>query len=184
MTLSVGRLKEMTSGSRVLVLLTDGHDLGSQSSLQQAIAAAQEANVVRLRDRRRRTHRREAPDGPRLGNRRQALRCRRRHRPRRRLPRRSAASSTERGSSPISPPPARVTVTRLSVRAAGAASTTSLRIPEGDEGGGLVPRSVAGSPITAAAVVGLAALLFAAARLRRPPSPPLVRDHPPARAAL
>ena len=51
----------------------------------------------------------------------------------------------------------------LSVRAAGAASTTSLRIPEGDGSGGLVPRSVAGSPITAAAVVGLAALLFAAA---------------------
>ena len=45
-TLSVARLKEMTSGSRVLVLLTDGHDLGSRSSLKQTIAAAQEANVV------------------------------------------------------------------------------------------------------------------------------------------
>ena len=108
-TLSVGRLKEMTSGSRVLVLLTDGHDLGSQSSLQQAIAAAQRGERRRLRDRRGRTHGREAPDGPRLGNRRQALRRRRRNRPRRRLPRHSGASSTERGSSPISPPPARVT---------------------------------------------------------------------------
>ena len=45
-TLSVERLNSMTSGSRVLVLLTDGHDLGSRTSLKQAIATAQEANIV------------------------------------------------------------------------------------------------------------------------------------------
>ena len=44
--MSVKRLRQMTSGSRVLVLLTDGHDRGSQGSLKQAIAAAQDANVV------------------------------------------------------------------------------------------------------------------------------------------
>jgi hypothetical protein len=36
----------MSNGTRILVLLTDGRDLGSRSSLSQAIAAAQKANVV------------------------------------------------------------------------------------------------------------------------------------------
>jgi tight adherence protein B len=161
-TLSVGRLKEMTTGSRVLVLLTDGHDLGSQSSLQETIAAAQEANVVvyaiaagARTDVKPLTalasetggRRFDAADATGLGAAYRSLG--------RELDRTwelSYLSAAREGD-----------VMPLSVRAARAASTTSLRIPEGDDGRGLVPRSVARSPITAAAVVGLAALLFAAA---------------------
>ena len=160
--LSVGRLKEMTSGSRVLVLLSDGHDLGSQSSLKQTIAAAQEANVVvyaiaagARTDVKPLTalasetggRRFDAADATGLGAAYRSL-----GRELDRTWQLSYLSAAREGD-----------VTRLSVHAAGAASTSSLRIPEGDEGRGLVPRSVAGSPITAAAVVGLAALLFAAA---------------------
>ena len=44
--LSVGRLQRMSSGSRVLVLLTDGRDRGSRSTLAQAMAASQRAHVI------------------------------------------------------------------------------------------------------------------------------------------
>jgi tight adherence protein B len=44
--LSAARLQGMTNGMRILVLLTDGHDLGSKSSLSGAIAAARRANMV------------------------------------------------------------------------------------------------------------------------------------------
>ncbi|HET7760445.1 MAG TPA: VWA domain-containing protein [Gaiellaceae bacterium] len=44
--LSVARLQHMSSGMRILVLLTDGKDLGSHNSLSGAIAAARRANVV------------------------------------------------------------------------------------------------------------------------------------------
>ena len=44
--LSVTRLQRMSSGMRILVLLTDGKDLGSHNSLPDAIAAARRANVV------------------------------------------------------------------------------------------------------------------------------------------
>jgi tight adherence protein B len=44
--LSATRLQRMSSGMRILVLLTDGKDLGSQNSLSGAIAAARRANVV------------------------------------------------------------------------------------------------------------------------------------------
>ena len=44
--LSVAHLKRMADGTRILVLLTDGHDLGSKSTLAQAIAAAKRANVI------------------------------------------------------------------------------------------------------------------------------------------
>jgi Mg-chelatase subunit ChlD len=43
---SAGRLQRMSNGTRILVLLTDGRDRGSDSSLSDAIAAAQRANVV------------------------------------------------------------------------------------------------------------------------------------------
>ena len=46
--LSVSRLKAMSSRTRILVLLTDGRDVGSRSSLSQAITAAQQANVVEM----------------------------------------------------------------------------------------------------------------------------------------
>jgi tight adherence protein B len=44
--LSASRLQRMSSGMRILVLLTDGKDLGSHNSLSGAIAAARRANVV------------------------------------------------------------------------------------------------------------------------------------------
>jgi tight adherence protein B len=44
--LSASRLQRMSNGMRILVLLTDGKDLGSDSSLAGAIAAARRANVV------------------------------------------------------------------------------------------------------------------------------------------
>jgi tight adherence protein B len=44
--LSAARLAHMSNGMRILVLLTDGHDLGSKSSLSGAIAAARRANAV------------------------------------------------------------------------------------------------------------------------------------------
>jgi tight adherence protein B len=44
--LSVGRLQRMSNGSRVLVVLTDGRDRGSSSTLAQATTAAQRAHVI------------------------------------------------------------------------------------------------------------------------------------------
>ena len=161
-TLSVGRLKEMTSGSRVLVLLTDGHDLGSRSSLKQTIAAAQDANVVvyaiaagARTDVKPLTalasetggRRFDAADAAGLDAAYRSL-----GRELDRTWQLSYLSAAREGD-----------VVHLRVRAAGAASTTSVRIPDGDGSGGLVPRSVARSPITAAALVGLVALLFGAA---------------------
>jgi tight adherence protein B len=162
--LSVERLKKMTNGSRVLVLLTDGHDLGSRSSLKQTIAAAQDASVVvyaiaagARTDVKPLTALASATGGTRFD----AADATGLDAAYRSLAREldrtwqlSYLSAAREGDVP-----------RLTVRAAGAASTTSLRIPGGDGNGGLVPRSVARSPITGAAVVGLAALLFAAAGL-------------------
>jgi tight adherence protein B len=44
--LSVARLQRMSNGSRILVLLTDGRDRGSRSTLARATAAAQRAHVI------------------------------------------------------------------------------------------------------------------------------------------
>jgi Flp pilus assembly protein TadB len=44
--LSVARLGRMSNGSRILVLLTDGRDRGSRSTLAGATAAAQRAHVI------------------------------------------------------------------------------------------------------------------------------------------
>jgi tight adherence protein B len=43
---SAKRLQRMSAGTRVLVVLTDGHDLGSHASLEQAVAAAQHSSVI------------------------------------------------------------------------------------------------------------------------------------------
>jgi len=43
---AVGRLRHLSSGARILVLLTDGRDVGSVASLQQAVTAAQGAGVT------------------------------------------------------------------------------------------------------------------------------------------
>jgi tight adherence protein B len=43
---AVGRLRHLSSGTRILVLLTDGRDVGSTASLKDAVAAAQTAGVT------------------------------------------------------------------------------------------------------------------------------------------
>lgn len=43
---AVGRLQHLSSGARILVLLTDGRDVGSAASLKDAVTAAQTAGVT------------------------------------------------------------------------------------------------------------------------------------------
>lgn len=43
---AVGRLRHLSTGARILVLLTDGRDVGSTASLKDAISAAQTAGVT------------------------------------------------------------------------------------------------------------------------------------------
>jgi tight adherence protein B len=160
--LSVARLERMSTGSRILVVLTDGHDLGSRSSLAQAIAAAQRANVVVFaiaagaRTDVTRLTKLAAATGGRLFAAAHATGLGAAYRSLgRELDRTWQLSylSQARPGDKVS----------LTVRAAGRASTTSLLVPNGDGGSGLMPRAVARSPITAAAVVLLAALLLAGA---------------------
>jgi tight adherence protein B len=160
--LSVARLEGMSTGSRILVLLTDGHDLGSRSSLAQAIAAAQRANVVVFaiaagaRTDVTPLTKLAAATGGRLFAAAHASGLGAAYRSLgRELDRTWQLSylSQARPGDKVN----------LTVRAAGRASTTSLLVPNGDGGSGLMPRAVARSPITAAAVVLLAALLLAGA---------------------
>jgi tight adherence protein B len=160
--LSVSRLEEMSTGSRVLVLLTDGHDVGSRSSLAESIAAAQRANVIvfaiaaggrtdlqPLRKLAAATGGRvfAAANASGLGTAYRSL-----GRELDRTWQLSYLSQAREGDQ-----------FDLTVRTAGARSTTSVQIPNGDGGSGLLPHSVARSPITAAAFVLLAALLLAGA---------------------
>ncbi len=43
---SAVQLQRMSAGTRILILLTDGHDVGSHASLAQAVSAAQHASMV------------------------------------------------------------------------------------------------------------------------------------------
>ena len=43
---SAARLQKMSAGTRILILLTDGRDVGSRASFAEAISAAQRASVV------------------------------------------------------------------------------------------------------------------------------------------
>jgi tight adherence protein B len=160
--LSVERLQETSTGSRVLVLLTDGHDLGSRSSLAQAIAAAQRADVVVFaiaagtRTDVTPLTKLAAASGGRLFAAAHASGLGAAYRSLgRELDRTWQVSylSQARQGDKVS----------LTVRAARRASTTSLRVPNGDGGSSFMPRAVARSPITAATVVLLAALLLAGA---------------------
>jgi tight adherence protein B len=160
--LSVARLEEMSTGSRVLVLLTDGHDLGSRSSLAQATAAAQRANVVVFaiaaggRTDVQPLMKLAAATGGRLFTAANATGLGAAYRSLgRELDRTwqlSYLSQAREGD--------RVDLT---VRARRAASTTSVQIPDGDASSGFLPSAIARSPITAAAFVLLAALLIAGA---------------------
>jgi tight adherence protein B len=159
--LSVLRLERMSSRTRILVLLTDGHDLGSHNSLSRATAAAQRANVVIFAiaagsraDREPLTRLTNATGGrvftaadvAGLSATYRAL-----GRELARTWQLSYLSNATPGDSVV-----------LTVRAGGVSSTANLAVPA-QHNGGSIPASIIHSPVAAALVVLLAALLLAAA---------------------
>jgi tight adherence protein B len=164
--LSVARLQRTSSPTRILVLLTDGRDLGSRTSLSQAIVAAQQANVIvfaiaagphadrePLETLTAATGGRvfKATDPSSLGATYKALG-------------RELARSWQISYLTTARPGDRATMT---LRAGGHMSSAPLDIAE-ESGRGInasIPSSAAHSPITAGIVVTLAALLLAAAGL-------------------
>jgi tight adherence protein B len=163
--LSVSRLKRMSSRTRILVLLTDGRDHGSSSSLSQAIGAAQQANVIIFAiaagsraDRKPLEALTAATGGGRvfkatdpssLGATYKAVG-------------RELARSWQISYLTTARPGDR---TMLTLRAGGMVSSTPLDIGRNDSKGinASIPSSLAHSPITAGVVVMLVALLLAAA---------------------
>jgi Flp pilus assembly protein TadB len=160
--LSAARLQRMSNGARILVVLTDGHDLGSRSSLSQAIAAAQKANVVvysiaaGTRADRQPLAALASATGGRLFDAADATSLSSTYRTLSRELDRTWQLSYLSNARPGD----RITLT---VRSAGASSTTGARIPQDGGYGGLIPASIAHSSITPVAVIALAALLFGAA---------------------
>jgi tight adherence protein B len=162
--LSAARLQRMSNGTRILVLLTDGRDLGSNGSLSEAIAAAQRANVVvysiaaGTRADRQPLEALASATGGRLFDAARATKL-------------SATYSTlsreldrtwQLSYLSNARPGDRI---RLTVRAAEASATTTLRIPEEGDNGGLLPASIARSSLAPVAIIALAALLFGLAGL-------------------
>ena len=161
--LSVSRLQRMSSRTRILVLLTDGRDLGSHSSLSGATAAAQRAHVVIFAiaagaraDREPLTALTNATGGrvftaadvASLNATYRAL-----GRELARTWQLSYLTNTAPGDSVV-----------LTVRAGAASSTATLAVPaERNSGLGSIPASIIHSPLTAAFVVLLTAVLLAAA---------------------
>ena len=84
--LSAARLQQMSTGTRVLVLLTDGNDLGSKSTQSEAIAAARRADVTVYAIAAGATNRHQGPGSTRRRDRRPRLRRRRHGTPRRHVP--------------------------------------------------------------------------------------------------
>jgi tight adherence protein B len=159
---SAGRLQRMSNGTRILVLLTDGRDRGSESSLSEAIAAAQRANVVVYaiaagsRAEREPLAALASATGGRVFDAADASSLSSTYRTlSRELDRTWQLSylSTARPGDHVN----------LTVRSAGVSAMETLRVPRDGGNDGLIPASVARSPITAAAVVALAALLVALA---------------------
>jgi tight adherence protein B len=161
--LSASRLQRMSNGTRILVLLTDGRDVGSRTSLSQAIAAAQRANVTVYA-----ISAGDAADGKPLAALASATGGRL-----------FDADTAELGATyrKLSDELARTWQlsylsearpgdrVMLAVHAAGTASSKQVRIPE-DRNEGLlnaIPTSIVDSSITPFAVVLLAALLLAGA---------------------
>jgi tight adherence protein B len=171
---SVSRLQRMSSGTRILVLLTDGRDLGSHATLTQAIAAAQHGNVLvyaiaagRRADTQTLATMAAATGGRVFGAHDVTELSAVYAALGRELNRTWQFSYLTRARPGDS--------LALVVRAGGAEVTSRLRIPVGGgETAGPIPASVADRPITAAAIVALAALLLAVAgagaiRRRRTP---------------
>jgi tight adherence protein B len=175
---SSARLQRMSTATHILVLLTDGHDVGSKASLRQAVAAAQRASVVvyaiaaggradkaTLSTLASQTGGRffDAGDVSLLGSTYAALR--------RELDRTWQISYLSRAL-----PGDAVT---LGLRAGAANDVSHLRVPGAGAGAaGPLPSRMAHSAVTALAIVVLAAALLAAAGsavIRRRQKPELVR---------
>jgi tight adherence protein B len=159
-SLSASRLQRMSSGARVLVLLTDGRDLGSRNSVSQAIDAAQRANVVVYaiavgnRADRAPLAKLATATGGRLFTSADLASLSGTYRALGRELERTWQINFLSGALPGDR-------AVLTVRAAGAAATAPLVVPGGN-GSGLAA-SIAHSPFAAAIVVLLAALLLAGA---------------------
>jgi tight adherence protein B len=174
---SASRLERMSTGARILVLLTDGRDVGSHSTLKQAIAAAQRANVIvyaiaagrradaaTLAELAGETGGRVfgANDVAELTGIYAALG--------RELDRTWQLSYLTRARPGDS--------VSLVVRAGASTAPLRLKIPGGSGANGLIPASIAGKSLTAAVIVAAAALLLAiagATAIRRRRKPELTR---------
>ena len=174
---SASRLQRMSTGTRILVLLTDGRDVGSHATQRQAIAAAQRASVIvyaiaagtradvgTLAQLAGETGGRVfgADDVTELTGVYAALG--------RELDRTWQLSYLTRARPGDS--------VSLLVRAGGSAAPFRLEIPGGSGGTGLIPASLAGRPLTAALIVAAAALLLAiagATAIRRRRTPKVTR---------
>ncbi len=157
--LSAARLERMSNGTRILVLLTDGRDLGSRNSLSEAIAAAQRANVIvysiaaGIRADRQPLEALASTTGGRLFDAADTTKLSATYRTLGRELDRTWQLSYLTNSRPGD----RIVLT---VRAAGTSGSTTVRIPPGGNDGGLIPASIARSSIAPVVVVALAALLL------------------------
>jgi tight adherence protein B len=162
--LATARLRRMSDGTRLLVLLTDGRDVGSRASLSDAIAAATHADVVVYAI----AAGRKADEGPltqlthstggrvfsaadvgRLSATYEALR-------------RDLARTWQISYLTAARPGDRM---QLTLRAGGQTSTVGVTIPGKQSGSalGFIPRAVARNPLTAILITGVVALLLAGA---------------------
>ena len=156
---SVARLRRMAAGTRILVVLTDGRDLGSRRSLTDAIAAAERSDVVvyaiaagnrvdraPLAGLTRATGGAvfDAADVSRLSATYEAVQ--------RDLDRTWQITYLTRGR-----PGDRI---ELALRAGPDGSRTVVQIPSQHDRGSLIPASVVRKPVVGAAIVLLAALLL------------------------
>jgi tight adherence protein B len=160
--LSAKRLQRMSNGTRILVVLTDGRDLGSRSSLSEAISAAQKANVIVYaiaagsRADRQPLAALASGTGGRLFDAADATSLGATYRTLSRELDRTWQLSYLTNARPGD----RIVLT---VRSAGASAATARRIPPSGDEGGLIPESISSSAIAPAVVIALAALLVGAA---------------------
>jgi tight adherence protein B len=159
--LSVARLQRMSAATRILVLLTDGRDVGSHASLSKAIASAQRAGVVvyaiavGARADRAPLEALASATGGRVFGAAQVTDLSAAYGAvSRELDRTWQLSFLSRAR-----PGDRM---QLGLTASGLSAATAVPIPGGNDTAVALSPSIAHSPITAALVVLLAALLFAA----------------------
>jgi tight adherence protein B len=159
--LSIAHLERMSSRTRILVLLTDGRDLGSHSSLSRATATAERANVVIFaiaagsRADRKPLAALTSATGGRVFTAADVAGLSATYRALGRELARTWQLSYLSNAAPGDRIP-------LTVRAGGASSTATLAVPA-QRNRASIPASIAHNPITAAFVVLLTAGLLAAA---------------------